>query len=132
VCWVPTWNADYPGIGLEHLLLGEREADSVLLAVDDDQGPFRLAYRLAWDDSWRLRSADLVAHTADGTRTLHLRTDGGGRWEDAAGQPLTALDGCLDIDIWPTPFTNSFPIRRERLAVAQRTELRMAWVSHRH
>jgi len=34
----------------------------------------------------------------------------------------------LDIDIWPTPFTNSFPIRREPMAVGERRQFRMTWV----
>jgi hypothetical protein len=34
----------------------------------------------------------------------------------------------LDIDIWPTPFTNSFPILREPMAVGERRSFRMAWV----
>ena len=34
----------------------------------------------------------------------------------------------MDIDIWPTPFTNSFPIRRVPLEVGERREFRMAWV----
>jgi hypothetical protein len=38
------------------------------------------------------------------------------------------LDGCMDLDIWPTPFTNSFPIRREPMAVGERREFRMAWI----
>ena len=32
VCWTPIWNPDHEGVGLEHLLLSERAADSVLLA----------------------------------------------------------------------------------------------------
>jgi hypothetical protein len=128
LCWTPIWNKDHAGIGLEHLLLAAHNADSVLLAIDDEQGPFRLAYRLTWDDRWRLREADLEATTRDGHRTLNLRSDGNGRWHDRAGRPLEALDGCIDIDIWPTPFTNSFPIRREPMAIGQRRIFRMAWV----
>ena len=66
--WTPIWNPDHEGVGLEHLLLSDRAADSVLLAIDEQQGPFRLAYRLAWDEAWRLRQAELTAATAHGTR----------------------------------------------------------------
>ena len=119
LCWTPIWTPDHEGVGLEHLLLSERAADSVLLAVDEQQGPFRLAYRLTWDDAWRLRQAELTAATGRSTRTLALNTD---------GRTIDELDGCIDIDIWPTPFTNSFPIRREPMAVGERREFRMAWV----
>jgi hypothetical protein len=90
ICWTPTWNKNQEGVGLEHLLLAEHVADSVVLAFDEDSGPFRLTYRLNWEASWQLR--------------------------------------CLDIDIWPTPFTNSFPIRREPMAVGERRQFRMAWI----
>ena len=59
VCWTPTWNKAYEGVGLEHLLLDERLADSVVLAGDEERGPFRLTYRLAWDEAWQLREAAL-------------------------------------------------------------------------
>lgn len=129
VCWVPSWNEERPGIGLEHLLLSAQAADSVLLGFDPDVGPFRLAYQLAWDPRWNLRSADLRLDVAGRARHLHLRCGAPGRWEDGEGRPRPDLDGCLDIDIWPTPFTNSFPIRREALEVGERRAFRMAWVS---
>ena len=62
-CWTPTWNKAHEGVGLEHLLLDDRAADSVVLAVDEERGPFRLAYRLAWDDAWQLREAELAVAT---------------------------------------------------------------------
>lgn len=128
ICWKPIWNKQLAGLGLEHLLLEERVADSVVLAFDEEQGPFRLTYRLSWDDAWRLRNAELAVTTARSTRSLRLQTDGQGHWRHADGHTIDELDGCIDIDIWPTPFTNSFPIRREPIAVGERREFRMAWV----
>ncbi len=115
-------------MGLEHLLLHEREADSVILAFDEEHGPFRLTYRLRWDESWRIREAGLVVVDGRSTRTLDLQTDGEGHWRHADGRAIDDLDGCVDLDIWPTPFTNSFPIRREPMAVGERREFRMAWI----
>jgi hypothetical protein len=128
ICWTPIWNKDLEGVGLEHLLLAERVADSVVLAFDEQHGPFRLTYRLTWDESWRLRDAELIFATERSTRSLSLQTDGQGHWRHGDGQPIGDLDGCIDIDIWPTPFTNSFPIRREPLAVGERRQFRMAWI----
>jgi hypothetical protein len=128
VCWTPTWNKEREDVGLEHLLLTERMADSVVLAFDEERGPFRLAYRLTWDESWRLRDAALVVSTERSIRSLSLQTDGQGHWRYGEGRAIGELDGCLDIDIWPTPFTNSFPIRREPMAVGERRQFRMAWV----
>jgi hypothetical protein len=128
ICWAPTWNKGREAVGLEHLLLSEGVADSVVLAFDEERGPFRLTYRLTWDESWRLREADLVVATERSTTSLNLRTDGRGRWRDGDGRAIDELDGCVDIDIWPTPFTNSFPVRREPLVVGERRQFRIAWV----
>lgn len=128
ICWMPIWNADRTGVGLEHLLLTEREADSVVLAFDEERGPFRLTYRLAWDERWQLRNADLVLATERSSRSLNLQTDGRGHWRHSDGRSIDELDGCLDIDIWPTPFTNSFPIRREPMEIGERRQFRMAWI----
>jgi hypothetical protein len=127
ICWTPIWNKDQ-GVGLEHLLLAERVADSVVLAFDEKQGPFRLTYRLIWDESWRLCDAELAVTTERFTRSLSLRTDGKGHWRHGDGRAIVELDGCVDVDIWPTPFTNSFPIRREPMVVGERWQFHMAWI----
>jgi hypothetical protein len=127
--WTPIWNKNRSDVGLEHLLLAERVADSVVLASDEEHGPFRLAYRLTWDESWQLRDAELVVATERSTRSLSLQTDGRGHWRHGDGRAIDELDGCMDIDIWPTPFTNSFPIRREPMAVGERREFHMVWIS---
>jgi uncharacterized protein len=128
ICWKPLWNNRAKGLGLEQLLLSSRSANSVLLAFDEDAKPFCLRYELHWDEAWNLRSADLVVQSATGTRSLQLFVDGKGRWHGGS-EDLARLNGCIDIDIWPTPFTNSFPLWRTPLAVGERREYRMAWVS---
>lgn len=128
ICWLPTWNSASEGVGLEHLLLTHDTADSVVLAIDEDSEPFRLVYRLQWSDDWQLRSADFTLAKGGANLSLNLRTDGKGNWQDGEGRSLTELEGCMDIDIWPTPFTNSFPIRRQPMAIGERRTFRMAWV----
>ena len=43
---------------------------------------------------------------------LWLATDGHGRWGEMNGEHRTELDGCIDIDLQGTPFTNSILIHR--------------------
>lgn len=128
ICWTPIWNKAREGIGLEHLLLTEKTADGIVLGIDEERGPFRLVYRLGWDIEWQLHSAELSVAIERSSHSIELHTDGQGHWKDGTGQRLAELDGCRDIDIWPTPFTNSFPIRRRPLAIGERQEFRMAWV----
>src|SRR5262249_13642213 len=54
-------------------------------------------------------------------------TDGLGHWFDAAYKPLSGLDGCIDIDITATPFTNTLPIRRLDWQVGQSRLLHMVY-----
>jgi uncharacterized protein len=128
ICWSPIWNVNHEGVGLEHLLLAERVADGVVLAFDKEHGAIRLTYRLTWDESWRLRDAELACVTARFTRSLRLQANGQGHWRHRDGPAIDYLNGCLDVDIWPTPFTNTFPIRREPMAVGERREFHMAWI----
>jgi uncharacterized protein len=129
ICWTPVWDKDREAVGLEHLLLADREAESTILAFDEAGRPFRLNYRLVWDGTWRLRTALLDVTTEACSRSLELAADGQGNWRDGSGQTRPDLQGCLDIDIWPTPFTNTLPICRAPMAVGERREFVMAWVS---
>jgi hypothetical protein len=129
ICWRPLWNQRRAGLGLEQLLLAQRSANGTVLAFDEEGRPFSLRYQLEWDGAFNLRSADLAVEAGGDSHTLLLRTDGAGRWFDGTGKELLHLEGCRDIDIWPTPFTNSFAWWRVPLAIGERREFRMAWVS---
>lgn len=101
------------GEGLEHLAvgpLGEKtiRASSVLIGERGGR-PYGLRYRIDCDEAWAVSAFSL--ETTSGHR-LHLLSDGKGHWRDADGTALPTLDGCIDIDLAGTPFTNTLPIRR--------------------
>lgn len=129
ICWRSIWNTQYPETGLEYAVLDALHAESVILCVAEDGMPAKISYRLTWNQSWELISADIQTEQENAFSTLDLRTDGKGCWRTADGKRLHDVDGCIDIDIWPTPFTNSFPLRRCPLKVGKRKEFRMAWVN---
>ena len=58
-----------------------------------------------------------------GEADLWLATDGSGRWGEMNGAHRTELDGCYDIDLACTPFTNTLPIRRLPLLEGHSAEL---------
>lgn len=125
--WEGLWHA--PASSWESLTLQDGQADSQLRAIDEGGGPsYQLDYRLQWDERWVLREAHFLLEGARGTKQLHLLADGQGHWREANGEALPALDGCLDIDIWPSPFTNTFPIRRLHLQDGQRVELPVVYI----
>ncbi|MEE9102794.1 MULTISPECIES: putative glycolipid-binding domain-containing protein [Pseudomonas] len=125
--WEGIWQA--PTASWESLQLGDGCAQGQLRAIDENGGPsYQLDYELNWDEHWRLREARFSVEGGRGVRHLHLLTDGEGHWRTGEGETLGELDGCLDIDIWPTPFTNTFPIRRLKLADGQRVELAVVYL----
>jgi hypothetical protein len=77
--------------------------------------PFGVHYTIICDGKWATQRLDL--ESTDG-QALHLRADGTGGWRDARGVRLRNLDGCVDVDLEGSPFTNTLPIRRTQLSPA--------------
>ena len=124
--WVPC-----TGAGLEHLHLLQHDegnvSDSVVIGMEQEI-PFRLWYEIRTDKDWRVRQCTLRL-LGGGNREIILNADGKGHWTDAAGIPLSALDGCIDVDISVTPFTNTLPIRRLSLQPGQSADLLVAYIT---
>jgi hypothetical protein len=62
-----------------------------------------------------------------GTREVLLETDGEGGWR-VDGRPAPLLDGCPDVDLEASAFTNAFPVNRLGLEVGQRADAPAAYV----
>lgn len=73
----------------------------------------RVSYVLRLSPTWNVRQFLLFRDSDE--PDLWLGTDGGGRWGEVNGAHRPDLDGCTDIDLHATPFTNSLPIRRLQL-----------------
>ena len=85
---------------------------------------FGLFYRLKLDENGHTRTVKI--ERADG-KVLELFSDGAGGWSDDRAEPIPALRGCIDVDIWPTPLTNSLPIWRTQWT-DQPVRFAMAWI----
>ncbi|KQV35117.1 MULTISPECIES: putative glycolipid-binding domain-containing protein [unclassified Rhizobium] len=100
------------GEGLEHLSIGPHDggirAASVLIGERGGR-PYGVRYIIDCNADWAVLSFSI--ETTDGVR-LALSSDGNGHWRNEAGIPLPQFEGCIDIDLAGTPFTNSLPIRR--------------------
>jgi hypothetical protein len=116
------------GEGLQQVTLAPEghglDATGVVVGADDD-GAFAGWFHIAVDAGWYV-TRFAVHHTA-GKRLL-LQADGPGRWTDERKQPVSEFDGCVDIDISTTPFTNTLPIRRLPWQAGQSRELDMLYV----
>lgn len=126
VMWKP-----WVGEGLEHLSLaqgsGGAAADSVVIGVEDG-APFRIRYTVRCDAGWRVRELR-VSSLADDGEGLEMFADGEGRWYTSAGDTMPSLEGCFDVDISATPFTNTLPIRRLGLEAGEFADLEIVYLA---
>ncbi|HYM51501.1 MAG TPA: putative glycolipid-binding domain-containing protein [Candidatus Limnocylindrales bacterium] len=121
--------AQFDGLGIEHLRLLDQEgleAHSTIVGVQDEQ-PFTLTYVLRCDLRWHVRSVRAECRAANRLTTLDLESDGEGRWQ-SGGHPVERLDGCLDVDLSATPFTNTLPIRRLELEPGASAEIAAVYI----
>jgi hypothetical protein len=125
IMWTP-WSEP----GLEHLHLLKQDdtilADSFIVRVSN-RLPFRLHYEITCDSHWNVKELELLL-LSDNRKSLKIRADGQGHWFTHMGDPISPLDGCIDVDISATPFTNTLPIRRLELRPGQSAELLVAYV----
>jgi hypothetical protein len=106
--WTP-----WEGPGLEHLRLVTSGSGVVAngLVIGLEAGrPFRIGYEVRCDEQWRVREVRV------------------GHWKRRSGEPVPELDGCIDVDISATPFTNTLPIRRLGLQPGESTDVDVAYI----
>jgi hypothetical protein len=117
--------------GMEYLRLEERTgefvADGTVIMVEDNQ-PLRIHYTIHCAPHWSVRK---VAVEVEGYRATRRRllADGAGKWQRAPHVPLPSLEGCIDVDIAATPFTNTLPIRRLNLKPGESSEINVAYIT---
>ena len=119
---------DVPGI--EYFRLwdgphGPRLAGTVILA--DEGSPLRLKYGVACAPDWTTRGVHVVLTQGAVTRHLKLVVDDDRRWWRGS-EEITAVAGCLDVDLSFSPATNLLPLRRLGLAAGESRDLTAAWV----
>lgn len=126
VMWA-SWNER----GLEHLRLVQHDeiilADGLIIGVKDN-APFRAKYKIRCDSKWRVRELNLELLNGSGLE-IKMQADGEGHWATPSGDSLSSLEGCIDVDISATPFTNTLAIRRMALKPGQSSELTVAYIT---
>ena len=115
----------------EHLrLLSNQEgisADGLIIHLNQNNS-FRLRYRIHCDASWHVRKVELY-RLDESAHSLVLNSDGKGRWTNAQGEIIASLNGCSDVDIFYSPFTNTLAIRRLALEKGEPADIRVAYIN---
>lgn len=84
-------------------------------------------YAIELDRNWLTKTALVSGHSRTGRHEVTLETDGAGLWT-VDGAPAPELDGCLDVDLEASSFTNTFPVHRLELRVGEEADAPGAWV----
>ena len=69
-------------------------------------------YELVLDAAWTVSSLQVKMTAPAPEKIIKLTHNKFGEWVDDTLHTRPDLDGCLDIDISLTPFTNSLPVKR--------------------
>jgi len=118
---------DDPGLGHLRLLLHNDGvvADGMVIGVAEGR-PFRAAYEVRCDIGWRVRVVRVGAPVSELPAVDQLSD--GGNWTMYDGRLVPELEGCMDVDISVTPFTNTLPIQKLGLAPTESPEVSVAYV----
>lgn len=119
----------WAGDSTEYLTLKERggiiSAESVIIS-EAGEHPYAARYAIECDTGWRVRSVGVSLFGEQ--NGIRLLSDGRGGWTDGSGT-LSGLKGAIDVDIFPTPFTNTIPVRRLNLSAGQSADIIAAYIT---
>ena len=121
--------------------VGAREGFEVVFPSDEQGGlrfdghstgveqgqAWNVRYSILLDGDWRTLRARVVSRSAMGTRELELARDGAAGWR-VNRAPAPHVEGCLDVDLEASAFTNAFPVRRLGLGPGESADAPAAYV----
>jgi uncharacterized protein len=126
VMWMQ-WN----NLGMEQLHIENNRngmyADGVIVGIRDGRA-FRARYQIDATPNWQPRHLKIELLQSDG-EMLSLRSDSAGHWWRSDDTALPDLNGCIDLDLAATPFTNTLAIRRLALQPGETGQLTVAYIT---
>jgi len=102
-------------------------AEGATTAVEEGEAWF-VEYAIELDGKWRTRRAHVRSLSRSGALSeSRFTSDGQGHWR-VDGQAAPQLDGCIDIDLESSAFTNAVPVHRLALSIGESSDAPAAWV----
>jgi uncharacterized protein len=87
---------------------------------------YKVEYQLKTNANWETVFLEINSRHNNHIQTIRLEGDGKGNWL-SHGKDAPAFNGCMDVDIPLTPFTNTLPIRRLTLRENQSQEIKVVY-----
>jgi uncharacterized protein len=88
---------------------------------------YQVEYSVQTKRNWKTLLVDLRARIGEDHFQCNLRSDGNGDWT-FNGRTENAFDGCFDIDIAVSPFTNTLPINRLQLRLGEQQTIHVIYI----
>jgi uncharacterized protein len=105
---------------------GGYRIDGVVSAIENGKA-CAVRYAIEIDPAWRTTTAWTAGRAEAGPTDRTLATAGDGTWR-VDGVPAPHLDGCFDVDLEASAFTNAFPVHRLAIEPGDAADAPAAWV----
>ena len=89
---------------------------------------YLVKYTILANSAWEVIGFSIESQINGKEHRIALQSNGKGNWTTGGGCPIELFQGCIDIDISLTPFTNTLPIRRLGLAVGEANEIQVLYL----
>jgi hypothetical protein len=114
---------------LENCLVKFEETGSEITSTiigSFQQKIYKVDYRILTNAYWETVFFEINSRHSDHAQLIRFESDGKGNWKNN-GKINSQFNGCLDVDIPLTPFTNTLPIRRLKLSQNQTQEIQVIY-----
>ncbi len=88
---------------------------------------YKVEYQIKVNPNWETVFLEIKSQHSDLRDHFVLESDGAGNWI-LNGKKADQFEGCIDIDIPLTPFTNTLPVNRLKLATNDKRQIRVIYI----
>lgn len=106
---------------LVHQTKNGAEINSVIIGTYESK-IYRVEYQIKVNENWETIFFELKSRHSNNTEHLKFEGDGKGNWFSNKKR-VDQFNGCTDIDIPLTPFTNTLPIKRLNLEQGEKQQI---------
>ncbi|MCD6063500.1 MAG: hypothetical protein K0R82_1411 [Flavipsychrobacter sp.] len=100
------------------------ETHSVIVGASGNL-PFCAEYLIKTNADWETCYCQLSLQINGNTKTVLVQKEKDGWLQD--GKLVSAFDGCMDVDIPITPFTNTLPVNRCKMAINESCPIKVVY-----
>ncbi len=88
---------------------------------------YKIEYRISINQYWETVYFEIKSQLYNTVELIDFRKEGKDCWY-VNGQPDEKFNGCIDIDISLTPFTNTLPINRLKLSEKEDEQIKVLYI----